>query len=342
MGSALIVLLVLLVIVVFAVMVVIGMYNGLVTLRNRYKNAFSQIDVQLKRRYDLIPNLVEVAKGYIKHERETLEAVVTARNAAYSAGQQAARNPGDPTAMTALGGAEGQLTGALGRLFAVAEAYPDLKANQNMMALQEELSADGEQDRLRPAGLQRLGHGLQHQAGSVSHVDHRRDVQLPGGPSVRGRAAGRAGSPEGLVHVDDGHWTHLPLPLGEGPGVRAGWSGGYGLAPFRPSRLTRGKCNHGTIHRQNHNPRIQVDPVARRVRVGDVNVLIGANGSGKSNFVSFFSLLREMVEGRLQWPLTRPAAPTAHLFLGPKITRGDRREADIWGKSLRVLVGADR
>ena len=91
MGSALIVLLVLLLIVVFAVMIVIGMYNGLVTLRNRYKNAFSQIDVQLKRRYDLIPNLVEVAKGYIKHERETLEAVVTARNAAYSAGQQAAR-----------------------------------------------------------------------------------------------------------------------------------------------------------------------------------------------------------------------------------------------------------
>jgi LemA protein len=141
MGSALVVLLVLLGIVVVAVMIVVGMYNGLVTLRNRYKNAFSQIDVQLKRRYDLIPNLVEVAKGYIKHERETLEAVVAARNAAYSAGQQAARNPGDPTAMSALGGAEGQLTGALGRLFAVAEAYPDLKANQNMMALQEELAS---------------------------------------------------------------------------------------------------------------------------------------------------------------------------------------------------------
>ena len=141
MSSVLIVLLVLLAIVVVAVMIVVGMYNGLVTLRNRYKNAFSQIDVQLKRRYDLIPNLVEVAKGYIKHERETLEAVISARNAAYSAGQQAARSPGDPAAMTALGGAEGQLTGALGRLFAVAEAYPDLKANQNMLALQEELSA---------------------------------------------------------------------------------------------------------------------------------------------------------------------------------------------------------
>jgi LemA protein len=122
-------------------LIVVGMYNRLITLRNRYKNAFSQIDVQLKRRYDLIPNLVEIAKGYIKHERETLEAVIEARNAAYAAGQQAAVSPGDPAAMTALGGAEGQLTGALGRLFAVAEAYPDLKANQNMLSLQEELSA---------------------------------------------------------------------------------------------------------------------------------------------------------------------------------------------------------
>ena len=138
---ALTVLIVLVVVVLLLAMAVVGMYNRLVTLRNRYKNAFSQIDVQLKRRYDLIPNLVEVAKGYIKHERETLEAVIQARNAAYSAGQQAARNPGEREAMTALGGAEGQLAGALGRLFAVAEAYPDLKANQNMLALQEELSA---------------------------------------------------------------------------------------------------------------------------------------------------------------------------------------------------------
>ncbi len=141
MMSILVVLLVLAAIFLLLVMVVIGMYNSLVTLRNRYKNAFSQIDVQLKRRYDLIPNLVEVAKGYIEHERETLEAVTQARNMASAAGQKAAASPGDAAAMTALGGAEGQLTGALGRLFAVVESYPDLKANQNMLALQEELSS---------------------------------------------------------------------------------------------------------------------------------------------------------------------------------------------------------
>jgi LemA protein len=126
---------------VLLVLAVIGIYNKLVALRNRYRNAFAQIDVQLKRRYDLIPNLVETAKGYIKHERETLEAVTNARNLAVTAGQQAAANPGDPGAMKSLGGAEGQLTAALGRLFAVMEAYPDLKANQNMLALQEELSS---------------------------------------------------------------------------------------------------------------------------------------------------------------------------------------------------------
>ncbi|MBW3600752.1 MAG: LemA family protein [Planctomycetes bacterium] len=120
---------------------VIGIYNGLVSLRNRFKNAFSQIDVQLKRRHDLIPNLVETVKGYMKHERETLEAVISARNQAVAATEQAARNPGDPSAMRGLGGAEGQLNGVLGRLFALAEAYPDLKANQNMRSLQEELSS---------------------------------------------------------------------------------------------------------------------------------------------------------------------------------------------------------
>jgi len=119
----------------------VAQYNGLVTLRNRFKNAFAQIDVQLKRRYDLIPNLVETAKGYLKHERETLEAVTNARNVAQGAGARAAANPGDPDAMKSLGTAEAGLTGALSRLMVVAEAYPDLKANQNMMALQEELTS---------------------------------------------------------------------------------------------------------------------------------------------------------------------------------------------------------
>jgi len=123
------------------VLFMIAMYNRLVVLRNRYKNAFAQIDVQLKRRYDLIPNLVEAAKGYIKHERETLEKVVAARGAAVSAAQRAAGAPGDPAAMQALSQAEGALGGALGRLLAVFEAYPDLKANQNILAVQEELAS---------------------------------------------------------------------------------------------------------------------------------------------------------------------------------------------------------
>jgi LemA protein len=118
-----------------------GLYNSLVTLRNLYKNAFSQIDVQLKRRYDLIPNLIETAKGYMRHERETLEAVVNARNSAVTASQRAASAPGDTAAMNGLNLAETQLNGALSRLFALAEAYPDLKANQNMLALQEELTS---------------------------------------------------------------------------------------------------------------------------------------------------------------------------------------------------------
>jgi LemA protein len=120
---------------------VIGGYNSLVTLRNRFKNAYAQIDVQLKRRYDLIPNLVETAKGYLKHERGTLEAVIAARNSALSANTRAAQNPGDASAMKELAGAETALTGTLGRLFAVAEAYPDLKANQEMLRLMEELTS---------------------------------------------------------------------------------------------------------------------------------------------------------------------------------------------------------
>ena len=119
----------------------IGIYNRLVQFRNRFKNSYAQIDVQLKRRYDLIPNLVEAAKGYISHERGTLEAVIAARGAAMGAAQKAAAAPGDPSAMQGLAQAEGALGGALGRLMAVFEAYPDLKANQNVMQVQEELTS---------------------------------------------------------------------------------------------------------------------------------------------------------------------------------------------------------
>lgn len=120
---------------------VVGQYNGLVKLRNQFKNAFAQIDVQLKRRYDLIPNLVETAKGYMKHERETLENVIKARNMASSAREQASADPSDPVAMQQLAKAEAGLGGVLGRLFALSESYPDLKANQNMMQLTEELTS---------------------------------------------------------------------------------------------------------------------------------------------------------------------------------------------------------
>ena len=120
---------------------VVFVYNGLVGHRNRYKNAFAQIDVQLKRRYDLIPNLVEIAKGYMKHEKETLEAVINARNAALGASNRAAVDPTDGRSMKDLNRAEGELTGALGRLMVVVEQYPDLKANQNMLSLQEELTS---------------------------------------------------------------------------------------------------------------------------------------------------------------------------------------------------------
>ncbi|HTM70061.1 MAG TPA: LemA family protein [Luteimonas sp.] len=134
-------LLILLVIVAVVAFWAMGIYNGLVTARNAYRNAFAQIDVQLQRRFDLIPNLVETAKGYIKHERETLEAVIAARSAAMSGLAAAKASPGDPSAMAELASSQGMLNGALGRLMAVAEAYPDLKANQNMMQLSEELTS---------------------------------------------------------------------------------------------------------------------------------------------------------------------------------------------------------
>jgi LemA protein len=129
------------VVALFLVIFVVGAYNSLVTLRNRYKNAYSQIDVQLKRRYDLIPNLVETAKGYLSHERGTLEAVIAARNAAATANTRAAQNPGDTSAMKEISSAESALSGAMGRLFALAEAYPDLKANTTMLNLMEELTS---------------------------------------------------------------------------------------------------------------------------------------------------------------------------------------------------------
>lgn len=129
------------VVLVLMLMYFISIYNSLVGLKNRFKNAFAQIDVQLKRRYDLIPNLVETAKGYMKHERETLEAVIKARNAAFAAGQQAAANPGNPQAMQGLSTADTALSGTMTRFLGLMESYPDLKANQNMLALQEELTS---------------------------------------------------------------------------------------------------------------------------------------------------------------------------------------------------------
>jgi LemA protein len=128
-------------VVLLPVIFLIGLYNSLVQHRNRYKNAFAQIDVQLKRRYDLIPNLVETAKGFMKHERETLEAVIAARNAAHSARQNAMSSGGDAASISALVQAESGLGGAMGRLMAISESYPELKSSQNMLQLQEELTS---------------------------------------------------------------------------------------------------------------------------------------------------------------------------------------------------------
>jgi LemA protein len=127
--------------VVATIIFAVGIFNRLVALKYRYQNAFAQIEVQLKRRHDLIPNLVETVKGYMSHERETLEAVIQARNQAVGGLENAAARPGDPAAMSALGGAEGVLSGAMGRLLALAESYPDLRASENMKQLTEELTS---------------------------------------------------------------------------------------------------------------------------------------------------------------------------------------------------------
>jgi LemA protein len=175
--------------------VIVVTYNGLVRARNAYRNAFAQIDVQLIRRHDLIPNLVETAKGYIKHERETLEAVVKARTAAVSAQAAASSAPGEPGAMQQLSGAENMLTQTLGRLFALAEAYPDLKANQNMMQLSEELTSTEN----------RVAFSRQAFNDAVMSYNNRREV-FPA--SV---VAGRFGfTPAALFEVDDPQQRQAP------------------------------------------------------------------------------------------------------------------------------------
>ena len=177
----------------------VSIYNRLVGGRNGYKNAFAQIDVQLTRRHDLIPNLVETAKGYIKHERETLEAVITARNSAVSGLKRAAANPGDPSSVQQLAGAEAALNGALGRLFAVAEAYPDLKANQNMMQLSEELTTTENKVAFARQVVQRRGHELQQPARDVPQQHRCRHVHVHPGAAAGDRGAGEARRPAGEV-----------------------------------------------------------------------------------------------------------------------------------------------
>ena len=190
----------------------VGIYNGLVSLRNRYKNAFAQIDVQLKRRYDLIPNLVEIAKGYMKHERETLEAVIAARNQASSAGQRAAASPGDPSAMQGLAAAEGQLHGTLGRLFALAESYPDLKANQNMLQLQEELTSTENKVAFARQGYNDAVMAYNTKRETFPDLIVANFTGLHRGQDVRSRTSGRTRSAEGEVLINRQRLGRARLP----------------------------------------------------------------------------------------------------------------------------------
>ena len=185
-------LLILLAIIVVLAFWAVGIYNGLVTGRNAFKNAFAQIDVQLQRRFDLIPNLVETVKGYITHERETLEAVIAARNAAMSGLAAAKASPGDPAAMAELARSQGVLNGALGRLMAVAEAYPDLKANQNMMQLSEELTSTENKVAFARQAFNDAVMALQQPPRGVSIQRRRRDVPVRAGGPARDPAADQA------------------------------------------------------------------------------------------------------------------------------------------------------
>ena len=191
-------------IIVLAVFFVIGLYNGLVTARNAYKNAFAQIDVQLTRRHDLIPNLVETVKGYLAHERNTLEAVINARNTAVAGLKAAAANPGDPGAVQQLAGAENALSGALGKLFALAEAYPDLKANRNMMQLSEELTTTENKVAFARQSYNDSVMGYNNKPRGVPEQHRRRHVQFPAGAAPRNRVAAEARSPEGRLHLTRG------------------------------------------------------------------------------------------------------------------------------------------
>ena len=189
----------------------VGIYNRLVTFRNRFKNAFAQIDVQLKRRYDLIPNLVETAKGYMKHERETLEAVINARNQAQAAAKTAAADPSDAGAIQGLVGAEGALTGAMGRMFALMESYPDLKANQNVLQLQEELTSTENKVSFSRQAYNDAVTAYNIAREKFPNVGHRELDGLQAGGAFRDRSRGAARGAQGQVLAARAQWTSFNI-----------------------------------------------------------------------------------------------------------------------------------